>query len=63
MTKETLRLFSDILGIIAFILLIIVLLRGGFPSHAFKIAVVVSMGVSAAARIAELVISLRGRKE
>lgn len=63
MTKEMLRLFSDILGIIAFILLIIVLLKGGFSSRALKIAVIVSMGVSAAARIADLIVSAHRRKE
>ncbi len=63
MTKKVLNFISDILKIIAFILLIIVLLRGGFQNQVLKIIVICSMSVSIVASIISFILGVKNGRE
>lgn len=63
MTKKTLNLISNILQIIAFVLLIIVLLRGGFQNQVLKIIVICSMSVSIVANIILFILGVKNGRE
>lgn len=63
MTKKILNFISDILKIIAFVLLIIVLLRGGFQNQALKIIILCSMGVSIVASIISFILGVKNGRE
>lgn len=63
MTKKTLNLISNILQIIASVLLIIVLLRGGFQNQVLKIIVICSMSVSIVANIILFILGVKNGRE
>lgn len=62
MTKKILNLVSYILQIIAFVLLIIVLLRGGFQNQVLKIIVICSLSISVVANIISLILEIKNAR-
>ncbi len=62
MTKKILNLISSILQIIAFCLLIVVLVRGGFQNQVLKIIVICSLSVSVIANIISIIWEIKNSK-